>query len=141
MKNTVDQLSARKLELPLLTLRLGVFVVMFMWTLDKFINPQHAAGVFQNFYGIRLSGDAMSYTLAALELVLLLLFLTGIARTWTYGAVLLLHGVSTLAAYNQYLDPFKNLLFFTAWPMLAASFALFMLRDYDNKLVLPMGKP
>lgn len=139
--NNLEQFSTSKLELPLLTLRLGVFIVMFMWTLDKFVNPQHAAGIFQNFYGISLPGSTIVYILAALELLVLLLFLTGIARTWTYGAVLVLHGVSTLSAYNQYLDPFNNLLFFAAWPMLAASFALFMLRDYDNKLVLPMGKP
>ncbi|MDT8427771.1 MAG: hypothetical protein RQ757_03285 [Pseudomonadales bacterium] len=141
MNNNVDQFSVSRLEIPLLTLRLGVFIVMFMWTLDKFINPQHAAGIFQNFYGISLSAGAVVYTLAALELILLLLFLSGLVRTWSYGAVMVLHGVSTLSAYNQYLDPFNNLLFFAAWPMLAASFALFMLRDYDNKLVLPMGKP
>ena len=36
----------------LLALRLGVFVVMFMWALDKLVNPQHAAGVFEYFYGL-----------------------------------------------------------------------------------------
>jgi hypothetical protein len=34
----------------LLALRLGVFIVMLMWTLDKFINPEHAALVFERFY-------------------------------------------------------------------------------------------
>jgi len=33
----------------LLALRLGVFIVMLMWTLDKFVNPGHAAGIFANF--------------------------------------------------------------------------------------------
>lgn len=42
--------------------------------------------------------------------------------------VLLLHGISTLSSYRQYLDPFNNLLFFAAWPMLAACFALYLLR-------------
>ncbi len=36
----------------LLALRLGVFIVMVMWTLDKFVNVSHAARVFEGFYGI-----------------------------------------------------------------------------------------
>lgn len=36
----------------LLALRLGVFIVMLMWTLDKFVNPAHAGKVFEAFYGI-----------------------------------------------------------------------------------------
>ena len=31
-------------RLPLLLLRLGVFVVMFMGTLDKFLNPKYREG-------------------------------------------------------------------------------------------------
>ena len=33
----------------LLALRAGVFVVMLMWTLDKFLTVPHAARVFENF--------------------------------------------------------------------------------------------
>jgi len=39
-----------RLGLPLFTLRLGVFIVMLMWTLDKFVNPAHSAAVYENFY-------------------------------------------------------------------------------------------
>jgi len=42
-----------RVRLPLFLLRLGVFVVMFMWTLDKFLNPKHAAAVFDKFYHIQ----------------------------------------------------------------------------------------
>jgi hypothetical protein len=43
--------------------------------------------------------------------------------------------VSTFSSYKQYLAPFEgpNLLFFAAWPMLAACFTLFLLRDQDKK--------
>ncbi len=122
-----------RLALALLMLRVGIFVVMLMWTLDKFVRPDHAAGVFSTFYGV--SGlDAMgAYGLGALELVLLLAFLAGIARRWSYGIVLALHAVSTLSSWSQYLRPFEgaNLLFFAAWPMLAACAALYLLRDLD----------
>lgn len=122
-----------KIRLPLLSLRLGVFLVMLMWTLDKFINPGHSAAIFENFYGIADVGSSIFYVLAGLELILLALFVTGMFKNMTYGAVLLLHAVSTFSSYRQYLAPFDNLLFFAAWPMLAACFALFVLRDYDNK--------
>lgn len=121
-----------KIQLPLLALRLGVFLVMLMWTLDKFINPAHSGAVFKNFYGIANAGPSLLSVLAGLELILLALFVTGMLKKLTYGAVLLLHAVSTFSSYRQYLAPFDNLLFFAAWPMLSACFALFVLRDYDN---------
>jgi hypothetical protein len=62
----------------------------------------------------------------------LLAFVAGAWQRWTYGAVLLLHGVSTLSSWQQYLNAFDNLLFFAAWPMLAACFALYLLRDADR---------
>ncbi len=136
----MHQISTDKLQLPLLTLRLGVFLVMLMWTLDKFLNPGHSSAVFANFYGIHDAGPTLLSLLAGVEIVLLLLFVTGTFKKWTYGAVLLLHAVSTLSSYKQYLAPFENLLFFAAWPMLSACFVLFMLRDYDNKLTIPSGR-
>lgn len=37
---------------------------------------------------------------------------------------------------SQYLDPFNNLLFFAAWPMLAACFAFYLLRELDTRLAV-----
>lgn len=123
----------RRIALSLL-LRLGVFLVMLMWTIDKFARPDHAAGVFANFYGVSGLDAQMAYLSGALELILLLAFLVGFARRWSYGLVLVLHGVSTLSSWQQYLNPFEgpNLLFFAARPMLAACAALYLLRDVDT---------
>jgi putative oxidoreductase len=127
-------LTDRNLALSLLLLRLAVFLVMFMWTLDKFVNPAHAAGVFENFYFIGGLGAGVMYAIGAVELLILAGFVAGLAKPWTYGAVLLFHGVSTLSSFRQYLAPFEgpHLLFFAAWPMLAACVALFLLRDRDR---------
>ena len=128
-----------RLSLSLLLLRLSVFLLMFMWTLDKFVRPQHAAGVYENFYFLRGLGPMSSYLLGAAELVILIGFLSGFQKQFTYGAVLLFHAVSTVSAYNQYLAPFAagpNLLFFAAWPALAACFALYYLRDLDTRWVM-----
>ena len=128
----------KKLQLSLLFLRVTVFLVMFMWTIDKFVNPGHAAKVYESFYYIAGLESVVMYAIGAAEMVLLLLFLAGYKKTLTYGAVLILHAVSTLSSFNQYLAPFEgpNLLFFAAWPMLAACLMLFLLRDQDKMLSL-----
>lgn len=124
--------SEFRLKLSLALLRYGVFVVMFMWTIDKFLNPEHAAGVFSNFYGLEGLGHETLFVLAGLEMVLILGFVVGVYRRLTYGLVLVLHGISTFSSYAQYLDPFNHLLFFAAWPMLAACVALYLLRERDT---------
>lgn len=126
----------KNLQLSLLFLRVTVFFVMFMWTIDKFVNPGHAAKVYESFYYIAGLESIVMYVIGAAEMVLLLLFLAGYKKTITYGAVLILHAVSTLSSFNQYLAPFEgpNLLFFAAWPMLAACLTLFLLRDQDRML-------
>lgn len=129
--------AGKRLALSLLFLRLGVFIVMFMWTLDKILNPDHAGKVFSHFYGIDIQATFFYLLIALLEMVLLALFLFGIKRRITYGLVLVFHAVSTLSSYSQYLDPFNNLLFFAAWPMLAACAALYLLREDDNLLTAP----
>ncbi len=124
--------------IPLLLMRLSVFLVMLVWTLDKFINPTHAARVYEHFYLIAGLGETTFIAIGVAELLLLAAFVVGWQKRWTYGAVLILHAVSTLSSYEQYLSPFKgtNLLFFAAWPMLAACFTLYYLRDLDTRLNL-----
>ncbi|GAB2700437.1 hypothetical protein [Aliiglaciecola aliphaticivorans] len=125
-----------RLQWSLLAMRLGVFLVMFVWTLDKFINPGHSIRIFEKFYSIPGMGETMAYILGALQLLLVIAFVAGVKKRITYGLIFLLHGGSTLSAMNQYLDPFNNLLFFAAWPMWAACFALYLLRTEDTKFTL-----
>ena len=127
------------LQKPLLALRLSVFLVMFMWTLDKFVRPEHAASVFEHFYFLSGFSNTLIMALGAIELLILIGFLAGIRKTLTYGFVLIFHAVSTLSSLKVYLTPFAdgpNLLFFAAWPMLAACYALFVLREEDTLFAL-----
>ena len=124
------------LSLALLALRISVFIVMLMWTLDKFVNPSHAEEVYAHFYFLDGIGRNAFLIIGLLELVVLIGFVLGYAKRLTYGAVFLFHAVSTFSTYQLYLDPFDNLLFFAAWPMLAACFALYILRDQDTRLVV-----
>lgn len=120
------------LTVSLLLLRLTVFLVMLMWTLDKFIRPDHAARVFKNFYFLPV-GDTTVVIVGIAEIILLAVFVAGLCKRFTYGAVLVLHAISTLSSFKQYLAPYEggNLLFFAAWPMLAACVALYLLRRED----------
>ena len=68
--------DTNNLRVSLLLLRLGVFLVMFMWTIDKFVNPGHAARVYANFYHIAGLESVVMYAIGAVEMVLLLLFLS-----------------------------------------------------------------
>jgi len=118
----------------LLVLRVTVFLVMLIWTIDKFVRPTHAASVYEHFYFLRGLGPAIIYSIGVAELVLLIGFGIGFAPRFTYGLVLLLHAVSTFSTFRQYLHPFEgpNILFFAAWPMLGACFALYYLRGLDT---------
>lgn len=124
----------RRIPLALLFLRLSVFFVMLMWTLDKFIRPGHAAAVFTKFYFIDGLGHPIIYILGAIQLAVIIGFVLGWKKSFTYAAVLFFHAISTFSAFKQYFSPFANgnLLFFAAWPMLAACFTLYYLRNLDT---------
>jgi len=127
-----------KLKKGLLALRLGVFLVLFMWTIDKFLNPEHASKVFEKFYFIPFLTNSLAYIIGSVQLLVIIGFLLGIKKKCTYGAVLLMHGVSTFSSFAIYLNPWgpRNLLFFAAWPMLAACYMLYIMRDEDTLLTI-----
>ena len=125
-----------RLSWSLLALRLSIFIVMFVWTLDKFVNPTHSMKIFEHFYSIGGVPEAAVYILGVLQLTLVLAFVAGIAKRYTYALIFILHGGSTLSSFPQYIDAFNHLLFFAAWPMWGACFALYMLRDGDTRFVV-----
>jgi uncharacterized membrane protein YkgB len=129
-------------SLALLLLRISVFIVMLVWTLDKFINPNHAAAVYEKFYLLGGLGKEIMFVAGVIELVILAAFVCGVWKRMSYGAVLAFHTISTLSSYKQYLAPYDgpNILFFAAWPMLAACITLYLLRDRDVLLTFKIGR-
>ncbi|SMF82748.1 hypothetical protein [Pseudobacteriovorax antillogorgiicola] len=132
----------KKLGVALAALRATVFLVFFVWTIDKFVNPAHAAKVFETFYKLPGLTEALFIGIGGLQLALIVGFLIGWQKKFTYGAVLVMHSISTLSSYAKYLAPYEgvNLLFFAAWPMLAACLALYLLRDYDTLFTIDQRK-
>ncbi|WP_438993993.1 hypothetical protein [Pseudemcibacter sp.] len=125
-----------KLEWSLFFMRLGVFIVMFAWTVDKFTDPGHGAAILKGFYFIGGAGETLVMVMGVAEMILILAFLAGVMKKYTYGLVLLFHGLTTFASFDRYIPPDVTLTFFAAWPMLAACITLFWLRDLDKKFVL-----
>ena len=128
----------QQLPLALFLLRVGVVIVMGMWAIDKFANPDHTAKVFETFYFIPNLSAAASYGLGLIQGAIVILFAVGLYKKYSYGAVFVMHLISTLSSYDRYFNPWElpNLLFFAAWPMLAAIAALYLLREDDTLLCL-----
>ena len=127
-------MTDRRLPTALLLLRLGLAIFFAIWIADKFARPEHTAAVWAGFYSFEGMPELGSYIIGGVQAVVLLLFVLGIAKTFSYGALLLMHGVTTLASFGVYLAPWEsaNILFFAAWPTLGALAALFLLRDADT---------
>lgn len=131
MKETLPLKLKKQLGLGLLALRLSIALVFIMWALDKVFVPEHAMKVFAGFYGLDIS-SGISVAMGLAQLVFIGIFVAGLWKNITYLAILILHAGSTFSSFAKYLDPFNNLLFFAAWPMLAACFALYLLREHDT---------
>lgn len=125
-----------RLGVSLFLLRASVFVVMILWSIQKLVAPEAAAGIFESFYYIGGLTAPLLYTIAVAQMVVEVAFVLGVLRFWTYGFVLVTHAFSTLSSWQQYLQPLDNMLFLAAVPMLAACVALFLLREQDNFLSL-----
>lgn len=132
----MDQAS-RRLPLALLGIRVSLVIVMGVWVADKFVNWPHTAKVFEHFYGIAGLGETTAYVLGGLQGLVLLAFAVGYRQRLSYGLIAVMHTVSTLSSWQQYLEPWPgNLLFFAAWPMLAACWTLYALREADTIAVI-----
>ncbi|CAA9262327.1 MAG: hypothetical protein AVDCRST_MAG93-2240 [uncultured Chloroflexia bacterium] len=88
----------RRLSISLLLLRLSLGLVMMVWAFDKILNPSHGAAVLDSFYGLSGVGESLIPMVGVGQALIVLAFLLGIARTWSYGALLLMHAVTTFVS-------------------------------------------
>lgn len=125
-----------RLRVALLVLRVGLGVFLLLWSIDKIAAPEQTAKIFAHFYKTPLPAG-VAPAVGVLEALLSLALLGGLWKTWTYGAALVLHSISTLSTWSRLLAPFgENHLFIAALPVLAAFVALFLLRHEDTLLSL-----
>ena len=133
LRPVFDNKARTQLSISLLLLRLGIAAVMVVWTVDKILRPEHAAIVFEKYYMYSGLSAVMSYVIGVAQALVVIAFIVGLFRTWSYGLILLMHTVSVASSWKQYIAPYENLniLFYAAIPMLSACIALWMLRRFD----------
>src|SRR5438876_349908 len=63
--------DSNRVGVALLVLRVTIFLVMLVWTIDKFVEPQHASKIMEHFYFIKGVGNSIIYIIGAIELAIL----------------------------------------------------------------------
>lgn len=127
--------NAKKIKTGLAIIRITVAAFFLVWSIEKIIAPELTQGVFSRFYFLTIP-SGFSVAIGIAQTAIVLLFLAGLFKVWTYGAVLGMHAVSVLASYQPLLTPYTppNHLFWAAVPTLGAIVALFLMRDEDQLL-------
>jgi len=122
------------LKLGLLILRLSVFVFFAIWAGEKFVKPETTIAIYSHFYFFENLPVWGSYVAGGIQVVVLLGFVLGFAKFWSYGLLLVMHSLSTLASWEQLLNPYEpgHHLFVAAIPTLGAIFFLFLMRNEDT---------
>lgn len=125
-------MNATALSIALFILRIGLGGFLLLWSLDKLVAPEGAMAIYQFFYHVRITTE-IAYVIGAFELLLSLAIMAGFLKTYSYGLGLLLHVTSTIASYQQLLNPFAgNHLYIAAIPVLAGFITLFLMRRQDT---------
>lgn len=124
-----------KLEISLFLMRISVAAFMLVWAAAKIFNVKQQQGVFANFYGWKAASPDILMWIGIAQIIILLAFAAGALKTWTYGAVFVMHAASTLVGWHRMIPPYgpqASMTFWAAVPVLAAILALFLLRDRDR---------
>lgn len=139
MSSLTKQVKQLQISLALIRFSTGIFFLI--WSLEKLIHPEKTQKVFAKFYMMDIS-SSVSYGIGIIQTLLVLAFIAGLFKLWTYGAILGMHAVSTLSTYKELLNPYEavNHLFWAAVPTLAALIGLFLLRESDNLLTITSDK-
>ncbi|MEM8676945.1 MAG: DoxX protein [Cyanobacteria bacterium P01_G01_bin.67] len=122
----------KRLKIGLLFIRFSTGIFFLVWSIEKIIYPEITQKVFSRFYFIEIS-PTISLAVGIFQTLIVLAFMAGLLKTWTYGSILGMHTVSTFSTYKELLNPYEppNHLFWAAVPLLAALIALFLLRKED----------
>lgn len=128
--------NERRIEVALLIIRITAAIFLGLWATLKFHHPEWQRNIFEGAYNISFFTvtDNLSYFLGAVQIIIVLAFVSGFLRTWTYGLMMLMSAagvIGSLGSYMVYYNYPKNLML-TSIPTLGALVALFILRDMDN---------
>ncbi len=136
--------TEKNLGLCLALCRFGVFIVFFVWTLAKFLHPEHGVNIMRGHYLIDGVTEAAVTIFGLFEMALCIALILGFYKRFTRGFFLLIsiYSVITPRVLNGYkIFIFENsepqIFLFSGFTMLACAIAIYWLRDYDTRFSLP----
>lgn len=134
-----------KLRLPLFLTRLSIFYFLLPWQLMRFTSPEAADRIAKKYYHVSGLNETVGLVIGVLWMALLIAFLAGFKKTFSYALVFILHAGAIIVALPFYIvpNPVTNLifnpenykpLFLAAIPAAAAMGLLWTLRKEDTLL-------
>lgn len=126
-------------KIALLSVRVTFGLFLLAWAVKKIVDTEGTSGIFAKFYGIEGLGASSSMIAGGLQIAVSVAIILGLFKTVSYGAGLLIHGVSTVSTASHILMPLaegSNLLFMAGLPIMGAILGLFLARNEDTLLSL-----
>ena len=122
----------------LLILRLGLSWFLFVWAVNKIIEPGQYVRIWGYFHGIDI-GANLPYFMGSAQILICVLAALGLFRFWSYGLLFLMHLVTVAVIYQSLIAPFViednfpvNRNSSIALAALAGFAALWLLRHRDH---------
>ncbi|MEM1391938.1 MAG: ATP-binding protein [Cyanobacteria bacterium P01_H01_bin.150] len=127
--------NGKRLEIGLFVMRLSISIFFIALIIPKLLAFEAMQGFLPGFYSFEIPTFTF-YPILLFITVLIIAFLAGLYKTFSYGALLGMQLVSTLSMDKTILEPSNAnyILFWSSIPLIGALIALFLLRDNDNFL-------
>jgi len=125
--------------LSLLLLRLSTGIYLVLWGLVKLINQDVADRVSDTYYAGVISGQTINLTLGGLQVLVGILVVLGLFRSFSYWAQILWYVAGLVPIIAYIVDPFgmylvenAKLTFFPSTTLLIASWVIVVFKEYDS---------
>lgn len=134
----------KRIQAGLLIIRVTAAIFLGLWATLKFHHPEWQRNIFEGAYniGFLTITDNLSYFLGTVQIIIILAFVSGFKRNWTYAIVALMSAAGVLGSLGSLMTYYnypKNLML-TSIPTLGALIALYIMRDLDNLFSLSARK-
>lgn len=122
-------------------LRVTIGLLMVIWGLDKFANPDHGAAVAERFYFGLFGWRLLFPVFGGAQILLGLLVMGGLLRRWTYPVLAAITGMTLLGVWRSVLDPWgwyldgTNVLFYPSTIIFAGVLVLLAFREDDRWVI------
>lgn len=91
--------------LALLILRTGLAWFLFVWAVNKIIEPGQYVRIWGYFHGVEI-GETMPYMMGGAQIAICLLAVLGLWRVVSYGLLFLMHLVTVIVIFPSLVSPF-----------------------------------